>query len=690
MAKIRTIGISGPLIARTIGVARGDNGALCTSNNIKMWSYRKPFNRVPEGNYSDKYVYTMEERDLAISHYGLMYIPVVRDAYSGQTNLGEGYMSAGLSPGDWTEEELKKKWKYRYEVFDDANSGQGQIDANGVFYGKPCAEVDGKIEYTLQHNDGSETKVSYHSRARQSDFREYDHASIAPVTSTGLQKILNENGTLSEYKIVIRVRRTPANSTYGGLTVDNWVPYYEIFGDLNEKAASWKLGVGLYDVFGRNLYTFFKPDGVTGSLDQTNAFVSLGSPASDFSDFTFRMSAADFNVLMGQHEWGFFSVVPFLVRKGNVSFLDNTNKLNPVFYYVTDNRLAYQNHMLLLHDCRWPLTQINKQNIAWYGAEEISYIGYSADATRMYIDFLYVPTDGVTNRLHALYIPLKTAFENYIYDGTIKRRLAQAFGTKEFMIQATKDFKDTITTNKRTVLIGDYYVGQYYLSPSSVAKDYSYKPLIDVKVKYSNDYGEFVVDGQIVLAYMTTGLTYLMLVFNFGNISKAIIPLKRNITGNNAYTFKTLVFQNLVNEDTNEIEGLCIRGINIQWSEGWSGVVKDNNEYLSNIEESTGESAFWFRNINAESPLTYTNEDYGTTYKVVPYIPTSVETNAYVFSNKYDVNTSPNPEDDAYQSPFTLLESAYHPYVHISNGGVDDDIPEMLSFGSTEWEAVTE
>ena len=708
MAKIRATGISTPLIARTIGLAKGDNGALCTSDNIKMWSYHKPFNRVPEnGDYSDKYVYTMEERDLAISHYGLMYIPIRKGTYQGALSSleGYGYLTAGISPGSYTEKELKEKFKYRYEVFDDVNSGQGQIDANGVFYGKPSPRADGKIEYTLQHNDGSETKVSYRSRARQSDFREYDHAAIAPVISTGLQKILDENGTLSEYKIVIRVRRTPANSTYGGLTVDNWVPYYDIFKNLDDKANTWKLGVGLYDTFGFNLYTFLKPDGVTGSLDQTNAFVSLGSPASDFSDFTFRMSAADFNVLMGQHEWGFFSVIPILVKNPTVGYTDNTNKLNPVFANIANN------HMLMFHDCYWPLIQINKGNVAWYGAEKDAQgiyhnISHSIEGRKLYQNFSYTPDDGTTVRFPITYIPMPAGAEESWYyptdptDFDRTRKLAPYFGNKEFMLRAADKLKDTVTTNKRTVLIGDYYVGKYYLTPSWIAYEQDkmlYLPLIDVKVKVGYSFAEYVVDAHIALVKHpilkdANGIdrlhkdeTHICLIVNYpyGDLGKEVMSIYKLPTDVNV---KTVVFQNLVNADTNEIEGLRVRGINIQWSKGWSGTVKDNNENLSNI---TAADAFWYRDIDIENPLPSVRIENG----LVPYIPTSVETNAYVFSNKYDVNANPYEDPGAaadYVPPFVLQESAYHPYVHISNGGVNDDIPEMLSFGSTEWEPVTE
>lgn len=689
MAKIRATGINEPLICQTIGVVSGDNGTLCTSENIRMWSYRKPFNRVPQDGYEDKYVGFMTEEDFAYSHYGLRYIPISKGEYQGALSslAGYGYLTASISAGIYTEEELKAEYKYHYEVFKD--NGWGQIDANGVFYGKPSPRVDGKIEYNIENNDGSTTHVSYVSRARQSDFAEYDHASIAPIASAGLVKNLDANGMLVDYRLTLRVRRT--TETYGGLTVDNWVPYYDIFNDLSDKANTWGLGVGLYDTFGFNLYTFFKLEG------SNNSFVTIGanSKNEEFTTYTFVMDAASFNKLMNQHEWGFFSVIPILVKNPTVGYTDTTNKLNPVFANIANN------HMLMFHDCYWPLVQINERNVAWYGAEEdeqgiLHRISHSIEGRNLYQNFSYTPDDGNTVRFPITYIPMPAGAEEswyYPYNPTDfdrTRKFAPYFGNKEFMLRAADKLKDTVTTNERTVLIGDYYKNTLYLTPSWQAYEQGkmlYLPLIDVKVKVRYSWDEYVVDGHIALVrhpILKNGVhqnkNHICLIFNhpYGDNGKDVtsiyeIPTNRNL--------KTLVFQNIVNEETNEIEGMCIRGIEMVWSD-WNAnyVAKDNVEEVM---------YFWVRNINDGASL----DPYYGSASVIPYIPTSVETNAYVFSNKYDVNANPyqNPEFfPDYAPPFVLQGTTATPYVHISNGGVNDDIPEMLSFGNSGWTDITE
>lgn len=689
MAKIRATGIDTPLIARTIGVASGDNGKLCTSNNIRMWSYRKPFNRVPQGDYEDKYTGFMAEEDFAYSHYGLRYIPISKVVYQGPLSslAGYGYLTADISAGIYTEEELKAKYKYHYEVFKD--NGWGQIDANGVFYGKPSNKADGKIEYNIENNDGSTTHVSYVSRARQSDFAEYDHASIAPIASAGLVKNLDANGMLVDYRLTLRVRRT--TETYGGLTVDNWVPYYDIFNDLSDKANKWGLGVGLYDTFGFNLYTFFKLEG------SNNSFVTIGanSKNEEFTTYTFVMDAASFGKVMNQHEWGFFSVIPILVKNPTVGYTDNTNMLNPVFKDIANN------HMLMFHDCYWQFVQINERNVAWYGAEKdaqgtLHNISHSVEGRTLYQNFSYTPDDGTTVRFPITYIPMPAGAEESWYypvnptDFDRTRKFAPYFGNKEFMLRAADKLKDTVTTNERTVLIGDYYKNTLYLTPSWQAYEQGkmlYLPLIDVKVKVRYSWDEYVVDGHIALVrhpILKNGVhqdkNHICLIFNhpYGDNGKDVtsiyeIPTNRNL--------KTLVFQNIVNEETNEIEGMCIRGIEMVWSD-WNA----NDVAKDNVEEVM---YFWVRNINDGASL----DPYYGSASVIPYIPTSVETNAYVFSNKYDVNANPyqNPEFfPDYAPPFVLQGTTATPYVHISNGGVNDDIPEMLSFGDASWQPVTE
>lgn len=689
MAKIRATGIDGLLISQTIGVASSDNGKLCTSENIRMWSYRKPFNRVPQNGFEDKYTGFMAEEDFAYSHYGLRYIPISKGVYQGPLSslAGYGYLTAGISPGIYTEEELKAKYKYHYEVFKD--NGWGQIDAKGVFYGKPSPRADGKIEYNIENNDGSTTHVSYVSRARQSDFAEYDHASIAPIASAGLVKNLDANGMLVDYRLTLRVRRT--TETYGGLTVDNWIPYYDIFNDLSDKANKWGLGVGLYDTFGFNLYTFFKLEG------SNNSFVTIGanSKNEEFTTYTFVMDAASFNKLMTQHEWGFFSVIPILVKNPTVGYTDTTNMLNPVFANIANN------HMLMFHDCYWPLVQINERNVAWYGAETDAQgiqhrISHSIEGRNLYQNFSYTPDDGNTVRFPITYIPMPAdAEESWYYpynptDFDRTRKFAPYFGNKEFMLRAADKLKDTVTTNERTVLIGDYYKNTLYLTPSWQAYEQGkmlYLPLIDVKVKVRYSWDEYVVDGHIALVrhpILKNGVhqnkNHICLIFNhpYGDNGKDVtsiyeIPTNRNL--------KTLVFQNIVNEETNEIEGMCIRGIEMVWSD-WNAnyVAKDNVEEVM---------YFWVRNINDGASL----DPYYGSASVIPYIPTSVETNAYVFSNKYDVNANPyqNPEFyPDYAPPFVLQGTTATPYVHISNGGINDDIPEMLSFGNSGWTDITE
>lgn len=696
MAKIRATGINEPLICQTIGVVSGDNGTLCTSENIRMWSYRKPFNRVPQGGYEDKYVGFMTEEDFAYSHYGLRYIPISKGEYQGALSslAGYGYLTARISPGSYTEEELKAEYKYHYEVFKD--NGWGQIDANGVFYGKPSPRVDGKIEYNIENNDGSTTHVSYLSRARQSDFAEYDHASIAPIASAGLVKNLDANGMLVDYRLTLRVRRT--TETYGGLTVDNWVPYYDIFNDLSDKANTWGLGVGLYDTFGFNLYTFFKLEG------SNNSFVTIGenSKNEEFTTYTFVMDAASFNKLMAQHEWGFFSVIPILVKNPTVGYTDNTNMLDPVFEDIANN------HMLMFHDCYWPLVQINERNVAWYGAETDAQgiqhrISHSIEGRNLYQNFSYTPDDGNTVRFPITYIPMPAdAEESWYYpynptDFDRTRKLAPYFGNKEFMLRAADKLKDTVATNERTVLIGDYFLNSYYLTPSWQAYERGkmlYLPLIDVKVKVNYSFAEYIVDGHIALVkhpilkdakgkyWEHTDETHVCLIFNYpyGEWGKEVMSIYKIPTDVN---LKTLVFQNLVNESTNEIEGLRVRGINVLWSTDWGA----GTEYVT--DNSYGLSGFWYRDINKDSPLPSVIIEDG----IIPYIPTSVETNAYVFSNKYDVNANPYEDPGAaadYVPPFVLQESTLYTYVHISNGGINDDIPEMLSFGDAAWQLVTE
>lgn len=659
MAKLASEKISVSMVARAIGRASLDVGTLCTCDSVNKWSYCKPIH-VPN------VVVPLTDAQIAEAHYGLQYIKTMKEDYEKDNNYC--YLGFYLHPLDYTDEIYLNVFTHKYELFGD---GFGKVTTDGKFYGKP----NGLLDIT----DTSGAVTSYTSPFRLSDFANYDHASGTPVYSVnGLEEVFTDEGAFNGYKLTLKVRR--ATSNYGGITVDNWTPYYE---ESTEKLSDWYFGVGVFTFVG-GMQTMFLFNG--GSSFDSDCLIQLNSTQ---DEYTFIMPESQWKILSDGVEWGYWSIVPFMVRQKDYRFVDMTNHITPIF-----NKNVGVNNIMFFDKCLWVVKQFNIKYFTLYGPTMINNTIAIGENGRYCTKLSYVPDDGVRYLSDVAYLNPVGNLDDYFQSGNVTElpeythywgRLGYGLSTNKFELYTDKQFSEVIYTNKRTVKIGDYDVSKtckFFGMPSTGTNgvpdnDYIYyRPLADVKVVYWTGQGW---DMQLALRYEyvnSSNVNILLSLINGGHNgesdSQSYIDVMRLCTAGdtgNPPDLKTLLLQNILDGD-GDVIGLRIKGISIDWS-AYSNfsIVKDTDVLQADVLK------LWYVDIKDTDINRLDNR-----FKYF-YLPVGSIKDSPILTAIHDTETPPDGVDaDEWEG--SLLKRVNEenttigtvPYVFVSNHGVDDEI----------------
>ena len=564
-------------VARTIGVASGDLGTLCTSGHINKWSRYKPINRVARTGDGLQYVHPLTDIDFADSRYGLKY-PTYHALQVGDNPAWCTFHFDSLLGDFNSEQESQENIKFLYNNFE-ANL----INPNdGLFYGKPFGKV------TYLYNKISKT---YYSPYRLSDFDKYEHSSVAPLASAGLQPIdVYKDGIYAgtDYKITIEVKR--ATEGYNGLTVDSMISDYTNFP--SETLSDWYLCVLIFDRFGGTCYGMFNCEG------SSDKYYKIGSSSTSFtfeakSDYLRRLS----NMFSNTEHFALLSIVPTIMRQNFASF-DN-NGFYPTFSYKTTDGKSLLNSFLPMERGVWWLNKININGLVLTGGAQ----NYQVVGGRMYYTHTINDQQMNIEQTFKMSYTYTIYLQGEDYDAGANRRIVPKYNLG-YTLYVGDGLRELVTTNKRCITIGDYYKEDNKYLQNSSGKAFV-RPLFRCKVLTYDGSTKTVKDAMLMLRCLSNNAVNLYLrVYENGTWSNSDFYT----IGANYSNLKSLKFYNIVDANDN------ITGVRIEYRTiNWSAITSTTAQADSSTPNATVE-------ITEDSPL----YESGNGEVVFFYIPPTI------------------------------------------------------------------
>lgn len=179
-------------VERTIGVASGDLGTLCTSGSINKWSKYKPEQYMSFNELTDEQHRNAVNLVGTIVPYGLFKKPAATGSYH-CTGATVNSVESLTNQSDIETVKEGMKWNYEGRVRKDDNN--------------PIGEINGKPIYATQGG----------FPCRLSDFNGYDHYSKNPITIEWV-KIKESDEGLGGLFAKITYNDVDVAEDYGGLT----------------------------------------------------------------------------------------------------------------------------------------------------------------------------------------------------------------------------------------------------------------------------------------------------------------------------------------------------------------------------------------------------------------------------------------------------------------------------------------